>query len=258
MEVLVFDFLPAVQAIELSEAPLTQVVAQVRFNSQSALSTHAGAIKFQEPLLDHYPRLLAESQATITAAPGNVSSATIPQWRLTDLEGGWACVVGPEHLTIETSAYSTWPLLRDRLVAALDVLTDVAAPRVRERIGLRYVNHIPRDTEHGYIERVDSSLLGVVERPGWREQLAVSLSQVVVRDGSTQLTVRYGRGEGVPGLPTDAFVIDIDCGDETPGKFDASSSLDYFDVLNDCALRCFFASLAEPYRSSLLPAEGHA
>jgi len=149
-------------------------------------------------------------------------------------------------------------LLRDRLVAALDVLTDVAAPRVRERIGLRYVNHIPRDTEHGYIERVDSSLLGVVERPGWREQLAVSLSQVVVRDGSTQLTVRYGRGEGVPGLPTDAFVIDIDCGDETPGKFDASSSLDYFDVLNDCALRCFFASLAEPYRSSLLPAEGHA
>lgn len=253
-----FDFLPAVDAVELDGAPLVQVVAQIRFNSQSALSTHGGAIKFQESIVDNYPRLLAETQATITAAPGNVSSASTPQWRLTDLEGRWSCVLGPEHVTIETNAYSNWGVLRARLVDALEVLTNVAAPRVRERIGLRYVNHIPADENGTYAGRVDNYLLGVAEKPGWRDQLVVSLSQTVLRDQTAQLTVRYGRGSGVPGFPEKAFVVDIDCGDETPEKFDTATSLNYFDILNDTARRCFFGSLAEPYRSSLQPKGGAA
>jgi uncharacterized protein (TIGR04255 family) len=252
----VFDFLPAVDAVELDGAPLVQVIAQIRFNSQSALSTHGGAIRFQESIVDEYPRLLAETQATITAAPGNVSSASIPQWRLTDLGGRWSCVLGPEHMTIETNAYSNWSVLRARLVEALDVLTDVAAPRVRERIGLRYVNHIPVGEDGTYTGRVDGSLLGVAEKPGWRDQVVVSLSQTVLRDGTAQLAVRYGKGSGVQGFPENSFLVDIDCGDETPQKFDVATSLDYFDVLNDSVLRCFFESLAEPYRSSLHPKGG--
>lgn len=254
-----FDFLPAVDVVELDGAPLVQVIAQIRFNSQSALSTHGGAIKFQESLVDVYPRLLAETQATITAAPGNVSSASIPQWRLTDLAGRWSCVLGPEHVTIETNAYSTWGVLRARLVEALEVLNDVAAPRVRERIGLRYVNHIPVGADGTYAGRVDESLLGVAEKPGWRDHLIVSLSQTVVRDGTAQLAVRSGKGAaGVSGFPENAFMVDIDCGDETPQKFDIDASLKYFDQLNDSALRCFFGSLAEPYRSSLHPKGGVA
>lgn len=253
-----FDFLPAVDAVELDGAPLVQVIAQIRFNSQSALSTHGGAIKFQESIVDQYPRLLAETQATITAAPGNISSASTPQWRLTDLAGRWSCVLGPEHVTIETNAYTNWTVLRARLIEALEVLTDVAAPRVRERIGLRYVNHIPVGDDGSYAGRVDQSLLGVAEKPGWRDQLVVSLSQTVLRDQSTQLAMRYGRGSGVPGFPENAFVVDIDCGDETPQKFDIETSMGDFDVLNDSALRCFFGSLAEPYRSSLHPNGGGA
>lgn len=248
-----FEFLPTVDAFELEGAPLVQVVAQVRFNSQSALSTHAGAIRFQESIVDAYPRLLAEAQATITAAPGNVSSASIPQWRLTDLQARWSCVLGPEHVSIETNAYSTWEVLRGRLVDVLEVLTDVAAPRVRERIGLRYINHISPGQDGTYTGRINPSLLGVTETHGWREQLMVSLSQTVVQEGTAQLAVRYGRGHGATGFPENAFVVDIDCGDETPKKFDTADSLLYFDDLNDSALRCFFACLADPYRSSLSP-----
>jgi uncharacterized protein (TIGR04255 family) len=253
MEVLVFDFLPTVEAVELNGAPLVQVIAQIRFNSQSALSTHAGAIKFQESIVDVYPRLLAESQATITAAPGNVSSATTPQWRLTDLEGRWSCVLGPEHVTIETNAFSNWSALRARVVEAMDVLTDVAAPRVRERIGLRYINHVPVGDDGTYDGRVDASLRGVGEEAGWRDHLVIGLAQAIIRDGPAQLTIRYGRGAGAVGLPQDAFLIDIDCADDTPQKFETAASLADFDALNDSALRCFFASLSEPYRSSLHP-----
>lgn len=246
-----FDFLPAVEAVELTDAPLAQVVAQVRFNSQSALSTHAGAIKFQEPLLDRYPRLLAESQNMITAGPGNVSTQTIPQWRLTDLAGERSCVVGAEHLTLEMTIYDTWPTMRALVVEALDVLANLAPPRVRERVGLRYINHIPATTDGAYTGRVADDLLGLTEQAGWHDALVASLSQVVAREEATQLTVRYGRGAGVPGLPTDQFVIDIDLSDETPVAFDKDSLVEYFDTLNDCSLRCFFATLADPYRMAL-------
>ena len=246
-----FNFLPAVEAVELTDAPLVQVVAQVKFNSQSALFTHAGAIKFQEPLLERYPRLLAESQNVITAGPGNVSTQTIPQWRLTDLAGERSCVIGPEHLTLETIIYDTWPTMRTRLVEALDVLADLAPPRVQERVGLRYINHISATTDTAYSDRVEGALLGLTEQAGWRDALVASLSQVVAREETTQLTLRYGRGAGVPGLPTDRFVIDIDLADETPVAFDKDSLIEYFDTLNDCSLRCFFATLADPYRTAL-------
>lgn len=78
-------------------------------------------MRFQEGVAELYPRLIAEKQTQLTAAPGNLSADSIPQWRLTDLEGNWACVVGPEHLTIETQAYTTWSVLRGRLMSAIEV-----------------------------------------------------------------------------------------------------------------------------------------
>jgi uncharacterized protein (TIGR04255 family) len=251
MEASMFDFLPAADAGELVDPPLAQVIAQVKFNSQSALSTHAGAIIFQESLLEIYPRLLSETQNVITAGPGNVSTNTIPQWRLTDLAGERSCVIGPEHVTLETTVYDTWSEMRSRLIEILNVLAEIAPPRVRERVGLRYVNHIPAAAGGTYAGRVSKTLLGLTEQDGWHNSLVASLSQVVARDKAAQLTLRYGRGAGVPGLPKDRFVVDIDVSDENPVAFDHEELTTYFDALNDCSLRCFFAAIAEPYRSTL-------
>jgi uncharacterized protein (TIGR04255 family) len=251
-EASVFDFLAHVAAVELSDAPLVQTVAQVRFNNQNKLSTHSGASAFQEAVLDRYPRLLAESQSRITAGPGNVSADTVPQWRLTDLDNQWACIVGPEQLAIETMAYTTWPSMRDRLNEALKVLGEVASPRIRERVGLRYVNQMPPDDAGRYSGVVDSTLLGLVDQPGWRDALVASLSQTVLREGDLQLAVRYGQGSAAAGVPEGVFVLDIDCSNEKAEPYDATDCMTLFDTLNDIALRCFFALLAEPFRQHLL------
>lgn len=52
------------------------------------------------------------------------------------------------------------------------------------------------------------------------------------------------------------FVLDIDCANETASTFDAEQSMVNFDELNDSALRAFFASLAEPYRTTLFGQAG--
>jgi uncharacterized protein (TIGR04255 family) len=47
-------------------------------------------------------------------------------------------------------------------------------------------------------------------------------------------------------------VLDIDCSNEKAEPYDATDCMTLFDTLNDIALRCFFALLAEPFRQHLL------
>jgi uncharacterized protein (TIGR04255 family) len=252
----VFDFLRHVTPSQLRQAPLHVAVAQIKFEHQRFLSSHGGASDFQQELADYYPRLIAEPQANITAGLGNVTANEVPQWRFTDMNNAWSCIVGPEHLAIETSSYSQWSTMRGRLAQAVEVLVKLTKPRIRERIGLRYINHIPDDSDSGFEGVIKPELLGVMAIPEWRDAIAATASQSIFRDGDTQLALRYGRGLSSDGPGANVFVLDIDCANETASTFDAEQSMVYFDQLNDSALRAFFASLAEPYRTTLFGQSG--
>ncbi len=244
-----FDFLPATDADALAGAPLVQVVAELKFNAQASLSTHAGVGLLHDALADEYPRLLAEQQAVITATPGGVTTAQVPQWRLTDIAGQWAVVVGPEQLALETAAYGTWALMRGRLQRALNALHALSTPRVRERVGLRYVNHIPATADGSFGDRVRPELLGMATVDGWRQVTAAAVSQTVLRDEPVQMVLRYGSGATV--VPGNAFVLDIDCSDEHPVEYAPEAVVSYFDELNDAAYRCFCFCVPEAFRASL-------
>lgn len=240
MEGSMFDFLPTVDVEEIDHAPLVKVIAQVRFDGQSVLSTHDGVSQFREQLRHRYPRLLSEQQQTFTAGPGGISSTAVPQWRLTDLSGEWSCIVGPEQLALETMQYSKWADMRDRIEEALGSLDEVGQLQVRERVGLRYVNHVQPGEDGSFSTQVSRDLLGLAGQPSWMDALTASLSQTVARDGSAQLALRYGTGVGVID-PSSLFVIDIDCADEQPAKYDQTAILSCFDTFNDVAYRCFRA-----------------
>lgn len=251
-----FDFLPAADPVRLTDVPLAQVIAQVKFNAQGSLMTHQGVGVLHDALADRYPRLLVEQQAVITAAPGGVTTTQIPQWRMTDLDGRWAVVAGPEHLAVDTTAYVTWDSLRMRLEQALEALGNVARPRVRERIGLRYVNHVPADAHGAFTSRVRPELLGLTEVSGWREAMTASLSQTVLIDEHAQMALRYG--SGAPVVQSDIFVLDIDCSDERPVEFDTKEILTYLDSLNDAAYRCFCFCVPAQFCGMLQAGGSHA
>ena len=244
-----FEFLEAAPAKLLAPAPLVQVIAQVRFNSQSQFTSQQGVTLVQDQIVSRYPRLLAQPQAQFTALPGGMATQQMPQWRMTDLASAWSVVLAPEQVAVETSAYVDWSDMRERLVEVLEAISNVSPPRIRERVGLRYVNHIPAGSQSDFQDRVREDLLGVSTEPGWSDHLRVSLSQIVLGEGSTQLALRTGFGADVD--PPGVFIVDIDCSDEVPQTFDAVETVQYFDQFNDACYRCFRWSVAEGYRSSL-------
>lgn len=243
-----FDFLPAAEPVELAGAPLVQVVAQVKFNSQSTLSTLSG-VGLLHDLLPKYPRLLTEQQAVFTATPAGMTTTQIPQWRMTDLENEWAVVVGPEQLAVETNNYESWGAFRERLLQALTALTEYTHPRVQERIGLRYVNHVHPDGDGSYSGRLREELLGLAGVTGWQKAMEASLAQTLLQDEGRQLALRYGTGKAV--IADEVFVIDIDCFDERPSSFDLQTLIASFDTLNDAAYRCFSYCLQESFHADL-------
>lgn len=246
-----FDFLPDAEVVPLSAAPLTQVLAQVRFDNQLALGGHAGASALHDALASRYPRLLAEQQAVVTATPGGVTTSSVPQFRLTDLAGEWAVVIASEHITIETGHYSVWDELRGRLEEALLALVDVGNLRVRERVGLRYVNQVGRTADGTFNGRIRPELLGVLQDADWLSHIGVALAQTQLRDGDAQLVLRYGVAPD-QAAAQGPFLLDMDCSNERPVEFAVDDALTVFDGLNDAAYRCFCWCVDVDYRQGLL------
>jgi uncharacterized protein (TIGR04255 family) len=243
-----FDFLPVVEVQSLADSPLQQVIAQVRFGSQSVLGTQGGAGAVHDSLSDMYPRLLTEQQQVVTMTPSGTTLVSVPQYRITNLEGSWSVVVGTEQLTVETSKYSTWTELRTRLEAALKAVGDVVQLRVRERAGLRYINHIKSDNG-SFNRRVLPELLGPAGYEDWRGSLTSFLSQITAMDEDGQMILRVGVPTQEPGAPV--FLLDIDCFNEQPREFNLKETLEYFDQLNDASYRCFCWCVPSEYRHQL-------
>jgi len=239
-----------VTPVTLGENPLAQVVAQVKFSAQSTLNSPQGASLFHDLVSEQYPRRLGEQQQTVIAGPGGLTTTATPQWRLTDLNGRWACVVGPEQLALETSMYTDWSEMRGRILTVLGALTEVTKVRVRERIGLRYVNHILPDDSGSFVDRISNDLLGRAVNPTWRQSLSAALAQTVFSDGVARLVIRAGTGEGIV-EPVSTFILDIDCFDEQPQEYDPESTIDRFDEFNDVAYRCFCSCVPEEFRTTM-------
>lgn len=243
-----FDFLPAVPAAALRGGPLTQVITQVTFNPQSLLATAAGAVAVHEQVNERYPRYVAEQQAMITAGPAGVSAQQAPQWRFVDLAGEQSVVLSGDSVALETTAYQSWSDNLDRLDSVLRAVSTVSAPRVRERLGLRYVNQVSPDDAGAFSGRVSASLLGMAASTPWQGPLNAYLAQVSATDGPVHLGLRYGCGPQVAG-PN--FVIDIDCSVTEAGTLDVEEMLALFTELNDLAWRCFCACIEPSYREML-------
>lgn len=250
-----FDFLGSAPRDRIDPSPLTQVVAQIKFPSQRALSSADGVSELHEKLALDYPRMLPEPQVVITAGPHGASSAEVPRWRFTDLNGAWSVVLTAESLQVETTRYSTWGEMQDRLDRALTSLTDTVDFRVCERLGLRYINEVPADADGGFEGLVRLPLLGFVQDPAWRRNLQAYMCQTQVVEGETRLFLRHGTGPSVV-VDSTKYIIDIECSREKPAEFSASDVLDNLTEMNDVCLRCFYACMESDFETRMPVGEG--
>lgn len=228
------DHLSAVVPRTIDPSPLVKVLAQVRFEGKGALSDQPGITRLHELLMDDYPRLVPEPHARVTVGPVGAGAVTVPQHRMVDLLGDRSVVVGPDHLTVEVAVHERWSALRGRLSAAVEALRSVVDVRVRERVGVRFINHFSWTDIENTVRPV---LLGPWADPDIRKSAVAGIGQLVLHNGDVRMTVRHGAQTVGTGLGP--FVVDIDCSVEKPVAFCSDEIITTADILHD-EIRRFF------------------
>jgi uncharacterized protein (TIGR04255 family) len=185
----------------------------------------------------------------------NVQAQQAIVWRLTNLQRSWSLLVGADSLSLETTAYTVWTEFAERFAEAIAALEAVVRIRVRERIGLRYVNEI-RDGVNAVADwrsKISPAFLGILSDPAFdAAHLAHSLSEARFEEPAATVIVRYGPvHQAAAGVQAPFFLLDIDCSNETPVSFDSAEVMSLFGTFNDSIWRIFRRALTDSFYEEL-------
>jgi len=128
----------------LSNSPLVQVIAQVRFPLIARLQTLSGVVDLQENLRPVFPFMERREVATLAMTIGGVAASPLEQepstsWLFTN-ESGWELAVDAGSATLTAkSNYQGFDDLYELLESVITALADEGLRRC-DRLGLRFIN----------------------------------------------------------------------------------------------------------------------
>ncbi len=166
-------------------APLALVVVEVRFPGAAAVGGRPPSVTLQRAFRDLLgPHWVLESRKTqkveIALGPGGAIAQPAQSQivsRFTVRDRTRAVAITDESVTIETTAYTHYPVFRATLEKAIAAAAEVLLPDGITRIGMRYINEV----RVGGIDETDPS--------AWSEWVEPSL----LAPGLTQM-----KGDGFP------------------------------------------------------------
>ncbi len=246
--------LPEPDRDQLARSPLELVVCQVRFESILGVSETARGLAFYEALggREGPYRNLAQAQAqalNVTFAPGGAPAFAQPPavsgWQLKSADESWEVELMPDHLGLETKAYSTWQDFRARFSAALEALAQIVSPALEHRIGLRYIDRVQGleiSSPEGWSPYIAPELLGSVTHDALGGAVLTQQQQIEI-DLSDDARCRFAHGF----LKTDNgqlhYFLDYDMHREGGRAFDVEGIMGKLDDFNTDALKLFQASV---------------
>lgn len=257
----------------LSNAPLAQALAQVRFPLIASFETMAGIAPLQETLRPRFPYMQQERVQELAflvgpagPAAGQADSVT---WNLTN-DDGLSAVIGAGTATLSAGeSYSGVDSFAEVFGELLSALVKAGVPRC-DRLGVRYLS-IAADLPG---ERCSWKRWFRDEVLGWAgsnivpdDALVSSLTQTRLSHSPTgdlsgppanvQAAIRHGsvpEDTAVPGIPPitvaqPSFLLDLDVFVEGHQPFDVESLLEEFHVFHTQIDRFFYWSLTEEGKS---------
>jgi uncharacterized protein (TIGR04255 family) len=237
----------------LSDAPLVQALAQVRFPISARLATVEGIAPVQEGLRARYPYMAQHQQMSF-----EFGDRVTPDlrggfsWELKD-DAGWAVVIAPDSATLSVgSAYSGVEEFAERFEELVEVLVDVERVPRCDRLGVRYVSvaeTAPGDEQAwrawfrpDLIGWVGGEVLGDTAVLSAINQVQLSTAASTRFEGApaVQALIRHGlvpAGSTIPGSPpittvAVSYILDLDVSVEAPQAFAAGSLVGQFADLH--------------------------
>lgn len=118
---------PQYPDVPLKQAPLREVICQVRFSPIFRIADDLPS-DVQESLLEWFPEA------------GFAEDAEPHLYQFLSQDAGWSFRVGPEAFTLSTRRYTVWGEFSSYLAVTQSAMQKVYRIPVYKRIGLRYVN----------------------------------------------------------------------------------------------------------------------
>mgnify|MGYP001227902713 CR=1 FL=1 len=183
---------PNGKRMELAQAPLTAVIAQVRFPEIFSIQKKEFVAQFQERIRGAYP--FANTQAAVSVQVGEGNAPSLKQtttWRFSDAKHEWAISLGPSFLAFQTSKYTNRIDFTNRLREVFIAMAETINPAVVTRTGIRYVNQI-RSPEMAFLRELFRPEIGSFSSSGLKEHIEHSLTEALCNTAEGKLLLRWG------------------------------------------------------------------
>lgn len=237
------DF-PSKLDIPLKNAPLVDVVCQVRFPTILRINTEEPS-DFQEEIRHQFPKIKIE-QGFLLRVPKPGSGGTPmaePQskktYRFHTKDEGTTVSLASDFYALSTNQYTHWSDFSDYLSLVEKAVRDVYKPSYATRIGLRYINRLTPDntgqeTLDGILSFLNPELIGYTQSEVWSTPQEMQ-SRLLLSDKGAKLNLRTGYGRDENNKPF--FMLDFDYFEE--GELPLSDLIERCVGYHDVIYRAF-------------------
>ncbi len=222
---------PQPKRIELRRAPLTGVLAQLRFAEIFSIQKRDFIASFQEEIRRTYPLTEEEQALSVQVGVGNAPALKNTSiWKFSDAEKIWTVTLAPDFLALETKRYTDRADFRHRLRTILDALASTIRPTVVTRAGVRYVNRIVAP-EMDRLRELLKPEIGSFSSSELRPRIRHSLTEALCETAEGMLLLRWGLMAAgashdvglLPPISARSWMFDLDSFrefEDTPAPFD--------------------------------------
>lgn len=259
--------------VPLGQTPLESVLFQVRFPGHlSKLQSALANGRLQDALSEQYPYAQQQETFNLVVAPGQAPQPQSgpPVWTIQDAGQDWICNFAADSFGLTTTSYTSRGDFIKRAGHLVGVVQDIARPPKANRIGMRYLNRVPRPLDDGgeWLMTLAEGARGVyaAAEPSDRAHIVNSLSQLVYEWSRLEkLQCRWGvlpanaiMDASMQAISDSSWVLDIDAFDESSFNFDVATIEGKLTVLAGRAYNFFRWVVTPESLERFLPAKDPA
>lgn len=185
---------PVAPEVPLPQAPLVRVIVQAKFPVVASILNAEFIGPFQEAIRKTYTDLSREElqDAAFGAGPNGVAvQRTVSPWRFQTPGDGWLVSLAPDFVALEATTYSSRSDLLHRLRHVLEALQAHVSPHNVARLGVRYVDRLPKECLPELRKLVRPEVVGISAHPDLGK-LALSITESAFALDGGQLNTRWG------------------------------------------------------------------
>jgi uncharacterized protein (TIGR04255 family) len=224
---------PPPTEVPLSNAPLAQVLCQIRFPLIAAIGQRDYISDFQEAIRKTYPVLREQKTQNIVFEgfkPPEMKESTL--WQFTDLKNNWKISLASEFIAIETNAYTSRTEFLNRLDTVLTALKTHIDPAQVDRLGVRYIDQIKGEEFTKLSMLIRQEVLGLMSST-FQDQMQHHICEASFVLPQAMLLARWGQlpphqsfdPSSLPPIPQLSWILDLDMSNQEPRAFDVKSIL---------------------------------